>query len=95
MRRLSQDLQLIYDLEIRLGNQVESVDEPAGSTCPFAVNFRDRLHTTEISGQISLPESVNYFENHDNHYPLQNGYQSTITGHVVAGPLPAARARWV
>jgi len=92
--QLSQNLTPIYEIELRLGNVVQSIDEPAGSKCPLALNFLHQLHIAEIRDQIALPASVEYWENRDSHYPMQNGYRCNVTGHVISGPLPTGRGGW-
>jgi len=84
--QLSDDLLLIHDLEIRLGNQVIRIDEPAGTACPLAVVFRDPLHFEAIATQLNLPDSVDRWKNEDLHYPLEEGYYSRTSRHTIAGP---------
>jgi len=85
--KLSTNLRAIYDLELSLGNTVIRVDEPAGSLCPLAIIFKNRLHKTEIESTLSLPQSVKWWENHDPHYSIEGGYGCDETGHAIAGPL--------
>lgn len=87
MTKLSEDLLPIYRLELRLGNEVVRIDEPAGSTCPYAVIFKTPLHKRQLETQLDLARSVEYVESRDPHYPKEAGYVSKLTGHVVAGPL--------
>ena len=77
----------IYDLEISLGNEVESIDAPAGTKCSYAVNFKNILHFSEIENQLSLPASVDQWENKDRHYPVQKGYFCNNNKHSIAGPF--------
>ncbi len=85
--KLCESLIPIYDLEISLGNEVESIDSPAGTKCPHAVNFKNKLHFSEIEKQLSLSSSVEQWTNKDKHYPLQKGYFCNKYKHSVAGPL--------
>ncbi len=89
MKRLSKNLISIYDLELKLGNQILRIDEPAGTKCPFAVVFRDPLHFEKISQELKLPRSVHRWENRDRHYPLEASFVCEETGHVVSGSLSA------
>ena len=84
---LARELQPIYDLEIRLGNTVDYIAEPAGTACPYAVIFKQPLHKTQIDEELALPETVHYWESHDAHYPIEAGYQCAITRHAIAGPI--------
>ncbi len=90
MTKLSRDLAPIYNLELRMGNEVARVDEPAGSECPFAIIFQNALHKTEIERDLQLPASVRYWECRDAHYPIEAGYSSDVSKHAVAGPLVPA-----
>jgi hypothetical protein len=87
MTKLSPALKPIYDLELTLGNEVERVDEPAGSECPYAVIFTHPLHFDEIEQGLVLPRSVVRKESRDPHYPIEGGYKCESTQHVVAGPI--------
>ena len=87
MYKLSSNLQSIYKLELSLGNEVSRIDEPAGSLCPLAVIFKNRLHFDEIAEKLNLSASVYQVENHDLHYPLEAGYKDSDTDHVIVGPL--------
>ncbi len=86
--RLAHELQPIYDLEMRLGNSVAYIAEPAGTACPYAVVLKEPLHKDQIERELSLPETVHYWESHDAHYPIEAGYQCMVTRHTVAGPIP-------
>lgn len=88
MTKLADDLQSIYDLELRLGNQVEYIAEPAGTACPYAIALLHPLHKADIERELSLPTSVKYWESHDPHYAIEAGYQCEITRHTIAGPIP-------
>jgi hypothetical protein len=85
--KLCQELRPIVELEIRLGNQIVRVDEPAGTLCPFAVIFLNSLHHDLIDSELSISDTVYSWENTDAHYPLESGYKSQSSAHVVAGPL--------
>ena len=87
MIRLSAQLQSIYDLEIELGNEVARIDEPAGSTCPYAIVFVKPLHLKEIEERIRLPASVEFWECRDTHYPIENGYKCAVTSHTISVPI--------
>ena len=84
--QLCKTLEPIYKLEISLGNTVKSIDTPAGSKCPFAINLNDKLHFNEIAKQIDLASTVEKWENKDRHYPLQSGYACSKYKHSIAGP---------
>lgn len=87
MTGLSQDLLPIYQLELKLGNQVERVDSPAGTLCPLAVVFREPLHLQEIA-KLHLPPSVSQWSNFDPHYSMETGYSSSVSKHAISGPMP-------
>lgn len=86
-RKLSPNLQPIFDLEVSLGNSVLRVDEPAGSLCPLAVIFRQPLHRAEVDATLRLASAVEWWENHDPHYSIEGGYACEETRHAIAGPL--------
>ena len=85
---LSEDLRPIYDLEMAKGNQVERIDEPAGTDCPLAVVFKHPLHVKEIRSELTLPSSVEYWEHYDPHYSVkaEAGYACQKTAHCIIGP---------
>jgi hypothetical protein len=85
---LAADLQPIYELELRLGNEVAYVAEPAGTACPYAVAFRHPLHKVQIQRELELPSTVKYWESLDTHYSAEAGYQCELTRHTIAGPIP-------
>ncbi len=84
---LAESLRPIYDLECRLGNEVDYIAEPAGTRCPLAVAFKRPLHHAEIAKELTLPTSVQSWESRDPHYPIEAGYQCLVSRHTVAGPL--------
>lgn len=84
---LAEELVPIYELELRLGNVVHYVAEPAGTACPYAVVFKRPLHKAEIERELRLAPTISYWESHDPHYPIEAGYQCAITRHAVAGPV--------
>jgi len=86
MARLSQYLLPIFQLEVSLGNEVERIDEPAGTECPYAVIFKRPLHKKEIEDEIHLAASVKYWESHDCHYETGAGYYCEVTKHSISGP---------
>src|ERR1700730_15021851 len=90
MTKLSPALEPIYDLELAQGNEVDRVDEPAGSECPYAVIFKYPLHFDVIEQRLVLPRSVVRRESRDQHYPIEAGYKCETTEHVVAGPIRRA-----
>lgn len=86
MKNLSENLKLIYELEISLGNTVASIDSPAGTKCPLAINFKNGLNHFKIK-ELNLNNSVEHFINKDPHYPKESGYVCKKTNHVISGPL--------
>jgi hypothetical protein len=88
MTALAADLQPIYELELRLGNEINYVAEPAGSACPYAVVFKHPLHQAEIQRALELAPTVKHWESFDTHYPVEAGYQCELTRHTIAGPIP-------
>ena len=93
--KLARTLQTIYEFELSCGNQVERIDEPAGSICPYAVVFMQPLHIDEIEKQLSLDESVFFWESFDPHYSIERGYQCKTSKHCVCGPIVAQPVNWV
>jgi hypothetical protein len=87
MTTLAAPLQPIYELELRIGNEVDFIAEPAGTACPYAVALKRPLHLVEIDRELGLPSTVKYWESRDTHYPIEAGYQCEITRHTIAGPI--------
>lgn len=85
---LSADLMPIYEFELANGNEVERIDQPAGTKCPFCIVFKHPLHKFEFTLDIELSPTVRYWESRDPHYPLEAGYASDVSRHAVCGPLP-------
>lgn len=83
---LCKTLQPILEAELAEGNSIESIDAPAGSNCPFAINLKNRINHSKIS-ELSLCNTVEAWENKDRHYPVQSGYSCTKFKHSIAGPL--------
>lgn len=84
---LCNTLKPIFDLEIEQGNEVEYIESPAGSKCPYSVTFKYRLHYEEIEESLKLPQSLERWKNKDRHYPLQSGNKCTKYNHSISGPL--------
>ncbi|MEW8023692.1 MAG: hypothetical protein AB2803_08300 [Candidatus Thiodiazotropha sp.] len=84
--RLCKTLQPILELELASGNSIESVDAPAGTACPFAINLKNRINHQSVS-QLQLENTIEKWQNTDRHYPLQSGYKCTKYKHSIAGPL--------
>lgn len=87
MKRLSANLRPIFELELRLGNQIARVDEPAGTSCPLAVVFASALHFDAIGRDLTLSESVERWVSRDPHFRLEAGFLCKDTRHCLAGPL--------
>ena len=87
MRHLSADLRPIVDLELKLGNTVDRIDEEAWTICKYAV-MKLPLHVKEINRRLELPPTVRYWESEDPHYPIEAGYTCDTTNNAVSGPLP-------
>jgi hypothetical protein len=90
MSKLSHDLWSIYQLELDKGNEVASINEPAGTKCPYAVVFARPLHKAEIETELNLSPFVKYWESRDSHYPKEAGFYSEVSGHAIAGPINGA-----
>jgi len=89
---LSRALQPLYDLEIRLGNAVDWIEEPAGTRCPYAVVFQRPLHCSEIRRNVDL-RGLSFWENQDPHYPQHAGFLCEQTRHCIEGPVPLSLIR--
>jgi len=87
MKSLSKHLNPIVELELKLGNAVVRIDEPAGTHCPLAVVFSHPLHFYDIKKQLVLDPVVERWQNRDPHYALEAGFVCKETGHTVAGPM--------
>lgn len=85
-QRLCKTLQPILELELSRGNQIESIEAPAGAHCAIAINLKKKVNHEAI-GELLLAESVERWENKDRHYPLQSGYTCKKYKHSIAGPL--------
>ena len=85
--KISTHLQPIYDLELSLGNSVVQIEEPAGSTCPLAIIFKNPLHRAEIESKVRIPPSVHWLESRDEHYSRdgEGAYKCDETGHAMIG----------
>jgi hypothetical protein len=85
--KLSADLRPIFDLEIARGNEVSHIEEPAGSTCPYAVIFKQPLAKSQILAELKLPPHVRFWESRDPHYSIEAGFYSDVSQHSIAGPI--------
>jgi hypothetical protein len=90
--KLSPALRPILDLEIGLGNEVDWIEEPSGTRCPYAVVFKRPLHFRVI--RVNL-ERLTFWENDDPHYALHVGILCEQTRHCVEGPRPVGILRQV
>ena len=88
MTKFSPELRPIYDFEISRGNQVERIDEPAGTNCPYAIVFQYPLHVAQIQNQLRLSNAVRLWHSTDPHYPRERGFFCQKTHHAISGPLP-------
>lgn len=84
---LAEDLRPILAFELARGNTVVRVDRPAGSLCPLAVILARPLDIVGFRASHDLPPSIDTWENHDSHYPLEAGCICERTRHALAGPL--------
>lgn len=86
-QKLSADLLPICEFELENGNEIERVDDPAGSGCPFAVVFRRPLSIPGTEAEKQLSDTVGSWECRDPHYPRERGYVSMRTHHAISGPM--------
>lgn len=84
--RLCKTLQPILKSELAEGNSIESIDAPAGTSCPLAINLKNKINHVAIS-KLSLVNTVENWQNKDRHYSQQSGYSCTKYKHSIAGPL--------
>lgn len=84
--KLSSTLQPIVDLELQLGNEIDRIDEPAGTESPLGIVFKMPLHLNEAK-QLALSESVYSWESTDPHYEKECGFACKKSKHLVSGPL--------
>jgi len=88
IRHLSADLKPIVELELRLGNAVERIEEENWTICSYGVVMQRPLHVNEIKRELKLPPTVRDWDNDDTHYPLEIGYFCETMRHSVSGPKP-------
>jgi len=91
IEKLSAALRPVLELETSLGNAVKSVEVGAWTSCPLAVVMNQPLHFGEIRERLTLPETVERWENHDTHYSVEAGLVCRETRHTIAGPIPAGQ----
>lgn len=87
LSKLSSTLKPLVDYELQVGNEVERVDQPAGTKCPLAVIFKSPLDFRGYKEKHGEPKGVERWENRDRHYPLEAGYGCDKTNQAIAGPL--------
>ena len=82
--KLSPDLQMIYTLELTLGNVVVRVNDSGQTALPLPIIFKEPLHRAEIEAKIKISPSVTW-------YAIGNfaGYVSVNTRQSLQGPAPA------
>ena len=88
IEKLSPDLRPIVELELALGNAIHCVQSEGWSRCPLAVAFEQPLHFAEIAERLTLPDTVERWENRDPHYDIEAGFSCEKTRHAIAGPIP-------
>ena len=85
---LAPALRPVLGLERSLGNTVTAVEVNAWTSCPLAVVMARPLHFARIAERLTLPESVERWENRDTHYSVEAGLLCRETRHSIAGPIP-------
>lgn len=85
--KLCPDLQFICDFELAHGNVVSHIEEPAGTSCEYAVVFTEPLRIVGTAKSEELPPFVTHWESRDPHYPVEAGFFCTKHRHSVAGPI--------
>jgi len=85
--RLSDDLKVILDYELRHGNEVAQVFFP-GDRVAVVLRRPLRIRRSEDEARL-IPASVEHWEFDDPHYgeEYRSGYRSKETGHVLSAPL--------
>ena len=86
---LSKNLQPIYDLELALGNSRAEYSTTADGG--IYISLAQGLHRAEIEKRLKLPALVEWFENHDPHYPIEGGYFCRETKDCIVGPIGETR----
>ncbi len=61
MKIKDNELKQIYTIELSLGNEVKHIDEPAGTSCPLAIIFKDMLHFEQLKEQITLSDNIEFW----------------------------------
>ncbi len=84
--RLCTTLKPILELELSRGNVIESIEASAGTGCPFAINLKKCIDHEAVS-KLSLSNTVEKWENKDQHYAVQSGYGCSKYKHSIAGPM--------
>ena len=92
-QKLSPNLQVIYDIEVALGNTLVRVDEIDGSIPQMVVVFKNPLHRSEIETKTRILPPVYWMEERDEHYSrtAEGAYKCEDTGHAIVGPLATQR----
>ena len=80
-RNLSSNLQVIYDLEMALGNVVVRVNDTP--SLPLIVVFKEPLHRSQIESDVTIESPIRWYS-----VGAFAGYVSEDTGQSVQGPVP-------
>jgi len=82
-RKLSPNLQAIYDLELTLGNSLLRVDDCPHSAFPLAVYLKEPLHREQIESTLGVKPQIEWHSN-----DMFAGYVAEGTQQSVKGPIP-------
>ena len=87
LKAICEPLRPILQLEIALGNEIQSVAVDTWTETPLAVSLKRPLHLEEIRTKLGAPSAqLKLWTNTDTHYPLETGFVCVETRHSLAGP---------
>ena len=85
--KLCPDRLTVLNLELGLGNAIDYIAEPAGTTCPYSVSLKQPLNLAAIQERGLMPPWVKVWTSTDPHYAIETGLVCERTRHCLAGPI--------
>lgn len=83
--KICEHLAPIYKLELAQGNEMIWINADVWEQSPYQMGFRYPINRALIDNKLILSDCVEYYENHDSHYPIVMGYRCVKCGHTIAG----------